>query len=640
MRFLVRRFPFLLLALLVVGPTRGVDPAPAAAKIQTPSPVPVFADDAAWGARTALVTIVAFNDLQCPFCAKAYRTLAALQGRFSPSELRVVHKHFPLDGHRQAHRGARIATIVRARRGMPAYTAYVEAAFANPRATPRAWLRAAGLDEGLARFDGDAAREHVARDLALGRRVGVRGTPAFFINGHFISGARPSSEFFDVITKERDAARELVRRGVPRADVYRRRTLANFRAPEKRQAAPSAGAAPTPDTTTVWKLPLRGDEPIRGPKTAPVTLVVFSEFQCPYCARVVPTLDALRRRYGNDLRLVFKHNPLPFHKRADEAAAFSLEAFRQKGHAGFWAAHDRLFANGSGLTDEDLRRHARALGLDVKATMRAIADGRHDATIVADRFVAEDFVARGTPTFFANGRRIVGAQSEAVFAQIIDEERRRGRELLARGTSPARLYDALVAGGREPTPPAKKNVPAPPPTAPVLGPRGAPVTIQAFIDLDCPYCGRVQPTLVALRRKYGNRIRIVFRHKPLSFHPNAPRLHNAAQEAYRQGGHRAFWRFHDRLWADATGDRSKGRLIEHAQTLGLDGSAFADAIDRSRHADVIAADVAVSEAAGIRATPSFVINGYFISGARSLAHFERLIDRAYRERKNARRKLR
>jgi protein-disulfide isomerase len=159
--------------------------------------------------------------------------------------------------------------------------------------------------------------------------------------------------------------------------------------------------------------------PSRGPADAPVTIVEFSEFQCPFCRRVVPTLREVEARYRGRVRLVFRHFPLARHKDAPKAAEAS-ECARDQGR--FWEMHDRLFENAERLAVGDLKSHARAVGLDGPAFDACLDSGRHEARWRRDLADAESYGASGTPMFFVNGRLISGAQPFAAFARVIDEE--------------------------------------------------------------------------------------------------------------------------------------------------------------------------------------------------------------------------
>ncbi len=162
--------------------------------------------------------------------------------------------------------------------------------------------------------------------------------------------------------------------------------------------------------------------PSRGPADAPVTIVEFSEFQCPFCRRVLPTLREVEERYRGRIRLVFRHFPLARHKDAPKAAE-AAECARDQGR--FWEMHDRLFENAERLGVADLKRHARAVGLDGAAFDGCLDSGRHEGRWRRDLADAESYGASGTPMFFVNGRLISGAQPFAVFARVIEEELKR-----------------------------------------------------------------------------------------------------------------------------------------------------------------------------------------------------------------------
>jgi predicted DsbA family dithiol-disulfide isomerase len=170
----------------------------------------------------------------------------------------------------------------------------------------------------------------------------------------------------------------------------------------------------------------------RGPDNAPVTIVEFSEFQCPFCRRVLPTLREVEERYRGRVRLVFRHFPLARHKEAPRAAE-AAECARDQGR--FWEMHDRLFANAERLKPADLKGHARAIGIDGAAFDACLDSGRHAERWKRDLAEAESYGASGTPMFFVNGRLISGAQPFAVFARVIDEELR-GKTGGGGGTQP------------------------------------------------------------------------------------------------------------------------------------------------------------------------------------------------------------
>lgn len=146
---------------------------------------------------------------------------------------------------------------------------------------------------------------------------------------------------------------------------------------------------------------------IRGPVDAPLTLVEYGDFECPFCGTATNVIEELRARFGDELRYVFRHLPLAdVHPRA-ELAAEAAEAAGSQGR--FWEMHDLLFRHQNQLELEDLLGYAGALGLDVEEFTRAVTGGRHGDRVRADAASAEASGARRTPTFFIGNRRHVGA---------------------------------------------------------------------------------------------------------------------------------------------------------------------------------------------------------------------------------------
>ncbi len=162
-----------------------------------------------------------------------------------------------------------------------------------------------------------------------------------------------------------------------------------------------------------------GNAPVRGPDDAPVTIVEFSDFQCPFCTRVHPTLLRLLEDYPQSVRLAFKHFPLDFHQDAPLAHRASIAAGNQ---GRFWEMHDRIFANGRDLSRETLMSHARALGLDMS---RFVTDLDAEATgqrMRADIAEGNRLGITGTPTFYINGRVVAGAQPYENFRALVERE--------------------------------------------------------------------------------------------------------------------------------------------------------------------------------------------------------------------------
>jgi protein-disulfide isomerase len=172
-----------------------------------------------------------------------------------------------------------------------------------------------------------------------------------------------------------------------------------------------------------YRVPVEvGDAPVRGNPAAPVTVVEFSDFQCPYCVRARPAVAAVREAYGDKVRWVFRHFPLGFHQYAEKAG----EAAACAGDQGrFWEMHDRLWANSTKLAVDDLKGYATALALDRKAFDDCLESGRYAGLLQRDQEAGAGYGVSGTPAFFVNGRPLVGAQPPEAFRAVIDDELQR-----------------------------------------------------------------------------------------------------------------------------------------------------------------------------------------------------------------------
>ena len=160
-----------------------------------------------------------------------------------------------------------------------------------------------------------------------------------------------------------------------------------------------------------------GDAPIKGPKDAKITVIEFSDFQCPFCQRGAQTMDELAKAYPNDVKIAFKNLPLPFHPHAKPAAIAALAAHKQ---GKFWEMHDELFKNQSSLGDEFYVTTAQKLGLDVEKFKTDLKDEKLAKQVDDDTALANSLGVRGTPGFFVNGVQVRGARELAYFKDLVD----------------------------------------------------------------------------------------------------------------------------------------------------------------------------------------------------------------------------
>ncbi len=158
--------------------------------------------------------------------------------------------------------------------------------------------------------------------------------------------------------------------------------------------------------------------------------------------------------------------------------------------------------------------------------------------------------------------------------------------------------------------------------SPVKGNPSAKLAVVEFSDFQCPFCGRVTPTLEQIQDEYGDKVRIVFKHLPLSIHPKAPAAHAAAEAAHRQG---KFWEMHDLIFANQR-EMSEERYLEYASQLGLDLDRFKKDVASAEVRKRISDDTAEAARLGVTGTPGFFVNGRFVSGAQPFSTFKGLID--------------
>ncbi len=175
---------------------------------------------------------------------------------------------------------------------------------------------------------------------------------------------------------------------------------------------------PQEDFSKVYQIEV-GDSPIKGDPNAPVTLVEYSDFQCPYCAKALPGIKELAAKYPQKLRVVFKHYPLGFHESARPLAIASMAAQEQ---GRFWEFHDVVFSNNSKLeaTDDAIAGYAKAAGLDVERFNR---DRKEKAEAYEKRVEKEiaqgnSVDVRGTPTLYINGKKVENRSLEGMSQMV------------------------------------------------------------------------------------------------------------------------------------------------------------------------------------------------------------------------------
>ena len=396
-------------------------------------------------------------------------------------------------------------------------------------------------------------------------------------------------------------------------------------------AAPSDGA-PAGDSDKI----AIGDAPVQGPENAPVTIVEYSDFQCPFCQKGFKRLEKVKKNFPEDVRIVFKHYPLPFHKQAKPAARAAMAA-REQGDKYFWKMHDKLFETQkqwkSGGVEDLAAGWAKEFGMDVEKFKKDLKNNKdaYNKTIQAQMDEGSNLGVKGTPHFFINGQALSGAQPYAKFESAVKGKLKQAKKMLKNGVERSELYGAAVAKNfkeakqKKKKPKKKKQKVAYVPVSDKDAARGASasdalVTLVAFSDFQCPFCDKAVPTIEKIAENHGDKVRIVFKHRPLGFHKKAKPAAKAAIAAQQQG---KFWEMHDLLFEN---QKSLGNYEKFAEQLGLNVDKFKSAMESEATQKQLQADIEVANKVGANGTPNFFVNGKQVVGAQPYSKFKSIIN--------------
>ena len=598
-------------------PTAPDSPQPASTSAAAPAdtgeanPPGAGNDPRSKGKADAPVTIVEFSDFQCPFCSRwVLQTYPTLEKDYiDTGKVQLQFRDFPLAQIHPNAQGAAVASRCAAEQG--AYWEMHDKLFGSqdewsglpdPKEAFGGYASALGLDQAAfaacltsGKFD-----QAIQDDLQAGQAAGVNGTPSFLINGELLVGAQPAEAFKQAI--------ETVLAGG---------TLA--------AAQPTAVPAGPPQPLDV---PI-GDAPVRGDANAPMTIVEYSDFQCPFCSRfTTDTLGTLLDEYVNTgkAKLVYKDFPLEqIHPQATKAAEAARCVRELGGDEAFWAMHDKLYAgqqewSGNEGAVDIFAKYAGEVGVDAAKVKACLDSGEQTAAVQADLQEGIQLGVQGTPTFFLNGQAFVGAQPIVNFRQAI----------------------AMVEQGQSIAPPPQPT-PAPEPTpapltadiplddaAGIKGSAAAPITIVEYSDYQCPFCERHFQEVLPQLQKYidDGTVRYVFKDFPLTqIHPQAPK---AAEAARCAGDQDYYWQMHDLLFQNQQQWSGQATAVDmfkgFAKQLKLDQATFDQCLDSGKHAAVIAANEQEGLGFGVRGTPGFFINRTLLAGAYPIEAFEQLIE--------------
>ncbi|EDM75719.1 DSBA-like thioredoxin domain protein [Plesiocystis pacifica SIR-1] len=576
----------------------------------------------------ALVTIVEYSDFQCPYCSRLTDALRELAEKH-PEDVRIVFKHYPLAMHRDA-RPASEAVLAAHAQGKEFGWAMHDIVFKNARKLSKDDLiayaeqaKVPDMDKFKADLEGKTFGGAVEADMTQGKRFGVTSTPSFFINGRPQRGAKNLEALEKLVEEEKAFAQTLLDAGATRDNLYAhimRHAKTKREAPKRPNKKKQGKQAGKPDPAANYAVPVT-DRPMKGKAEALVTIVEYSDFECPYCRKVLPTLTQIEEEYGDDVRVVFRQQPLPMHKNAKPAALAALAAHKQDK---FWEMHDALFEKAGSergaLGKEGVYSElATQLGLDVAKFEADMKDPELAKMIAEDQKVAQQFGAGGTPAFFVNGRFVSGAQPFEAFKAIIDQEKAKAEKFMAdKGVKPEDLYEEMLKGW-------ETEVKAPPiadhqrrqfdlSAVPGKGNTTDPkLTIVECSDFDCPYCTRGAKLIedIFAAPEYKDKVAFYFLNFPLPMHKNAESAHRAAVAAGKQG---KFFEMHDVLFANK-GKRTEQDYRDFAAQIGIDVDKFIADWNSEETAQKVQDDKAVCAKNGVSGTPNFFINGRSMRGA-------------------------
>ena len=376
--------------------------------------------------------------------------------------------------------------------------------------------------------------------------------------------------------------------------------------------------------------------PMKGDPNAIITIIEFSDYQCPFCSRVEPTLNQLLEDYPGKIRIAFAHHPLPFHPQAENAAKAAHAAFIQ---GKFWEMHDKLFSNQKSLSDDFYIQTAGELGLNIEQFKADMASQDTADFIKKCTSDAEAADLKGTPSFLINGVKFVGAQPIDRFKKVIDEEIIRAEEMAkTKKLSGNALYAELVKTA--PVPESDPDTIRKPSydnndrqesgrvyindaASAVIGNKNATVTIVAYLDMQCPFSKRGWETIEKLMKNNPKKIRVVIKHFPLSFHKNAKLAAQAAEAAKKQ---KKFEPYMKKLF-DNQEKLDRESLIKYAKELKLNEKKFIAVMDSPEAFGQVAMDMESGEKNSVNGTPHFFLNGTTLSGAQPLEAFQSALDR-------------
>lgn len=433
---------------------------------------------------TKKVIIEEFSDFQCPYCAKAVDTIKQIKQAYGDG-VEVQFNQFPLSFHANAKKAAEASECARDQGKFWEYHDKLFANQSSL-AVENLKQYAVDLGLDAEKFnsclDSGEKAQKVEDDIAKGTAKGVTGTPAFFINGRLISGAQPFDAFKKIIDEEIGKPAEQPTEEpqvnftvlndstcktctyAQLVDAIKSRFFPNLQvneidisSEEGKKMVQEFGVNVVPayffgeevadtssyadisqtleqkgsyymiipaavDVGKVLEMPNLADRPVEGQQTAKITIVLFSDFQCPYCEKFYSeSMQEIEANYVDTgkAKIVFMEFPLSFHPNAQKAAEAAECAFDQ---GKFWEYHDLLFNDQNKLSVDDLKQRAFDLGLNTTKFNSCLDSGEKQAVVEQTMQQGAELGVNGTPAVYIDGIAVIGAQPFENFKQVIEEE--------------------------------------------------------------------------------------------------------------------------------------------------------------------------------------------------------------------------
>lgn len=385
-------------------------------------------------------------------------------------------------------------------------------------------------------------------------------------------------------------------------------------------------------------------------------MVLFCDTSAAFCYRFEPTLKKLREKYGDSLRVVWKGFPIDMTgDAATQGVMLAYEARAQKGDEVFWKTREALVAasGGKGAFEKGkLEEVAKAMGLDVKAAMKAVASKKHIDALDVDYMLAQSLGVYGVPHAFVNGRAISGAGAINVWEELIDDEIARADAMIKAGTAPEKVYEAFQQKAEAPAPEVKIDLAAPTKDVPTKGDLKAKVAVHAFVDLRGGFVKETLADLDALAKDMPKTFVVVWHHAPgvqraslpcdvddkacpelkTQVVASATLAAEASVEVFKQKGNTGFWKLIDAIFgAKEQGAWGKKEIEEWSKKAGADPKKLTAALDGGAHKAGVEADKKIVTDAKSTSGVTIVIGGHLVKGAPTKANLARAVRRALRE---------